>query len=270
MDRGIVYLLYGMGVAERLVVSMWSLRRHYDGPVTVMTGGDPETALAKSLKGSLGCRCLPFDPESLGVGRAVHAKTRVPELTPYDDTLFLDADTLVTGPLDELFGHDLTLTRYANRTTRNRCPKKWIGAWRGIDRETDELVRSQLAIVFPFINAGVFAFKRGNPDMARWKQLADKRPRARMVEELSLQLLTHEIDHRMMDERFNRCPTWGKAIEDIRVWHFHGRRHCSVKENCASIWIPAFLKVLKKNVAGLSEWAGRYDASLRNWMGATA
>src|SRR5262245_60028928 len=37
VDRGVIYLLTGPAHAVRLVVSLWSLRRHYQGPVTLFT-----------------------------------------------------------------------------------------------------------------------------------------------------------------------------------------------------------------------------------------
>ena len=267
-SRGVVYLLQGMGIAERLAVSLWSLRKHYSGDVTVLVGGLKEQTLVRSMSRDFKCNSLLFDPVALDVRNApLLTKTLIPRLTPFDDTVFLDADTLITGSIDELFGHDLTLTQYSYRTTHCKLPKKWIRSWLGVDAEIDELVHKQIEVERPFINSGIFAFLKGNPQLDRWRLITFRNRRGWGIDQTAMQLLTSELNHRVLDERFNRCPKWGRAFDDVRIWHFHGRCHCSSKVNCSTVWVPAFMEAMRESAGGLSTWAGRYDASVLKVLG---
>jgi len=264
MSKGIVYLLDGMSYMERMVVSIWSLRKFYGGPITIFVRRYDENKV-ELFKKDLDCDIKPFTAPNTE-GNSMLVKTRIPELTPYEDTVFLDADTLIVGRVQKLFGRDLTLVRYGNRWTRDKLPKKWIGSWKDVGVDINALVEAQLAEKLPFINTGVFGFRKGNLELRQWRQLADRNRDARMVDELAMQLLTSKLSHRMMSDKYNRCPQWGKETEDIRIWHFHGKRHCSKKDNCQDVWIPAFREACEEGVCELQRWAGKYDRRLRSYL----
>lgn len=267
-QKGVVYLICGMKVAERLVVSVWSLRQHYDGPITIMVTNDEERTLLDPLITQLCVHIQRVEPDVIKKGtQAYLAKSRIPEWTPYEDTVFLDADTLVVGSINELFGHPLTLTQNAEWVTTGRRSRKWIKMWYDLDVSWITIMANvQLKRPHPLINIGVFQFQKGRLLISRWHELTSLYPDHPLPEQTAMQLLTTILDHRILDDRFNRLSSIGVATEDIRIWHFHGLRHCKPEATCGEIWLPAFEQAYKDNVGGLQRWAGKYDRRVKRWL----
>jgi hypothetical protein len=85
MKRGAVYVAYGEAARSEAAASIKSLKRHNDFPVCVI--GQPVE----------GADCgISFDEPGPG---ARWAKLRANLLTPYTETLYLDADTRIRGDL---------------------------------------------------------------------------------------------------------------------------------------------------------------------------
>jgi hypothetical protein len=259
-----------MKAAERLVVSVFTLRRRWHGPVAIMTRTEEEKHLAERIANDLDCRVLLIRGLDK---RAMLSKTMIPDWTPYEETLFIDADTLIVGKLDEMFGEPLTLTRYAEWRSNKRFTKKWIGRWlTHLARVESEDVRdymdmaeSQLSRPYPAINTGVFAFRRDNANLRAWQHLAWLWPNAWAVDQLAMQILTSRVPHRMMDDRFNNSVSYGHETVDVRIVHFHGRKHCGGRKR-ASMWRTAFKEAWDADVGDLRHWAGRYDKGVHKWL----
>jgi len=264
MIQGIVYLLCGMKVAERLAVSIHTLRDHWDGSITILTVTEEEQQLARRIATDLSCMVLRI--RELG-SHAMMAKTLIPDWTPYEETLYLDADTVVIGKMDEMFGAPLTLTRFSRWKSNRGFPKKWISKWKEhIEREDFlEMIQAQLDHPYPGINTGAFAFRRDNANLVMWKTLAGLFPTVRMVDETSMQILTSAVPHRLMDDRFNNSVAFGHETVDVRMIHYHGRKHTGQREG-TEIWRQAFWNAMEANIGGLKEWAGTYDRRIRKWM----
>lgn len=264
MTQGIVYLLCGMSAAERLAVSIYTLRNHWDGSVTILTATEEEEQLARRIANDLSCRVLRIRELDR---HAMLAKTLVPDWTPYEETLFLDADTVVIGKMDEMFGAPLTLTQFAKWESNKRLPKKWISVWKEYIKREDflDMIQVQLDHAYPAINTGAFAFRRDNANLVLWKTLAGLFPTARMVDETSMQILTSAIPHRIMDDRFNNSVARGHATMDVRMIHFHGRKHCGQRKG-TEIWKESFRKAMEADIGSLKEWAGKYDRKVRGFL----
>jgi len=266
MTHGVVYLLHGMGAAERLAVSVYSLRNHWCGSITILTGDAAERAIARRIANGFNCRVLLIQdmPDN-----AMLAKTRIPEWTPYGETLYLDADTVVVGAVDELFDYALTLTQEGCWVSTGKRVGKWIRSWRDKIEDHDclEWLEIQLAHSWPAINTGVFAFRRDNHHLDTWRKIAEQCPDMMMVDQLAMQIATSVIPYRLLDDRFNHSPTHGMAMEDIRVHHFHGRKHCRSRR-VHPVWEKAFAEAMEANIGGLQEWAGKYDRDVARWLNA--
>ena len=262
MTKGVIYLIYGPKVAERLVVSIWSLRKYWQGPVTVLCSTTAECSLLAIAAIHLNFELIPVHAEPCPHPHWL-AKARVPEYSPYDETIYLDADTLVTGPIDDLFGHELTLTEHYKWTTRGSLTRRRIKAFAVLrDRKVDAMIEHQLNNVLPAVNGGVLAFRKDTDGLAEWYELTKRLPEYPLSEQTALQLLTSVLPHRFADERFNRMAEIGLAIRDVRIWHFYGQRHCWPN----SQWIPAFQEACELNVGGLADWAGQYDRHVRRLL----
>lgn len=88
MTRGVVYIAYGRRAVTEATASLFTLRGFHDWPVAV---------IGERIRG-----CAHIEWPSIGTpGR--WAKVNLDVLTPFDETLFLDADTRIHDRLDAGF-----------------------------------------------------------------------------------------------------------------------------------------------------------------------
>jgi hypothetical protein len=87
MADGVVYVAYGEKAHLEACLSVRSLRNHHDWPVAVISDRQPENGKWLNV------------PDGSGGLAGRWAKVHLDQLTPFDRTLFLDADTRVYGDL---------------------------------------------------------------------------------------------------------------------------------------------------------------------------
>ncbi len=267
MKTGVVYLLTGAAHAARLVVSIVSLRRHYDGPIAVFTSR-PEShdigALCSEDK-RLGVTHHRIEEPKVKKNRSFLTKIDLLRKTPFPFTVYLDCDTLVTGSIEPLLDDSQAFiaTQFSDWKTTGRRIRNRIEGWRGLKSKhfrVDELVDSALSQPRPSINNGVVACQRDNPLLRVWYDLAFDGRRKFICDEISLHLLLHHTAHKIVDCRWNNSPRYG-VQDDVRIWHFHGDKH--IKDSGVSIWLPEYEKAARAGNAHISHWALSTDNGLK-------
>ena len=268
-SHGVVYLLTGPAHAARLVTSLWSLRQYYDGPVTVFTSHPVSHEIGRlcTQDGRLQVEHRTIRPLDRRNGSYL-LKLAIPRQSPYERTVFLDADTLVVGNISDLFSslddHDLALTQFADWNSTTSVVRQRIESWHRVrqnyfdDASWKQLLGAALK-AHPAINVGVFGFRRGVPALELWRQLGWIGRKTFICDEIAMQIMLPQLDSRILDCRFNCSPVFAKAQNDVRVWHFHGDRHMSAGR---ALWWPAYQDALAHNVARLTEWEATIDPAL--------
>lgn len=279
-SRGVVLLLTGPGHAVRLVVALHSLRKHWSGDITLFTTHPTSHEIGRlcAADSRLGVEHRTWQLYQSRRNASYLTKSYLPPEVPYDDCLFLDADTLVVGPLDEIWNglaeSSLVLTQFAHWTTEHRNIRRRIHSWSTIvhpnwraderDRMIDTAKQRR-----PAVNVGVFAFRRETPILKRWGELASIGQRQFICDEIAMQLMLPELDAEVLDCRFNCSPVFARNTRDVRIWHFHGDKHLRRAEGRA-IWLPAFSKCLQEDVASVKEWGTTLDSSAFENIATTA
>ncbi|MCI0537099.1 MAG: hypothetical protein L0Z50_17930 [Verrucomicrobiales bacterium] len=276
MKHGVFYLLTGPAHGARLVVSLWSLRRHYSGPVTIYTT-HPDSH-------EIGERCLRDDRLAIE-----HRKARLsdrprnasfltkldllPEV-PFEVGIYLDADTLISGPIDPLWmtaqEQQFATTQFSDWVASGRTIRRRIEAWRSVRQtqfDPDWLTRliDDALQPSPAVNGGVFAFRRNAEILSMWRELAYAGSETFICDEIALQLLLGRYPHQVLDCRFNCSPVYAKGRRDVRIWHFHGEKHVG-SQHCRELWWPAYRICLAENIAGLAEWSPGADRRLARFV----
>lgn len=269
MTVGIVYLLTHVQLAARLVVSVNSLRRWYSGAVTVFTTRPESHHIGEFMAADPRLRIGHRNTEELAAenlyAAAYLTKAAFVAQSPYDATVFLDADTLVTGPINELLGRaqrgDLTVTIYGHlQTTDERLAETW-NAWRRAFEESSDrdqwlrVINEVTTRSWPLVNAGVFAIRSAARRLlAEWLELTLIGRETRTPEEIALQLLLPRNDFQLLGCQFNCLPQVHPQMRDVRIWHFAGASHLN-EEVCRRLWLPEYQRCLTDNVARLREWS---------------
>jgi len=272
-SKGIVYMLTGAKHGPMLAVGLHALRLRYEGPVCLIAGNAPAIEI---------CDLIAADPRSgdtivvpweapVGGGKGLQHcnKTRVTELMPFDEAIFLDCDTLVVGDFSALWPRtgteEVVLTQFANWWSNDRKIKGRTEGWREI--LPAQVARSQ-GNRYPAINTGTFGItKASKPYVKRWREASLARP-SFMCDELVAQVIFPDFPHRILDERWNCSPIFSNdrygppKDADVRIWHGHGWKFIS-RTHGNKIWMPYYRAAFRADFGKLSDWALEADKKLR-------
>ena len=264
---GVAYLLTHEQHAARLVVSMFSLRHWYSGPITLFT-----TRPTSREIGQL-CSSDPFlrvnhEEFTERIFKSSHrsaylTKTRLMNDAPYARTVFLDADTLVVGQIDELLEattkNDLVVTGFMGGATNVDPIRKRLKSWKKLADDIDpsfhlkDRINTLINMPYPGINVGVMGFRRRARFLRRWVQLAEQGNRGMLPDEISLQILLLETEHQYLGYQYNCHPYGYDEAVGVKIWHFAGSTH--LRDQCHDIWVPAWEACSRKNIARINSWS---------------
>jgi hypothetical protein len=214
-------------------------------------------------------------------------------LSPFDATIFLDADTLVVGSIDELWplSDELVLTMFADWVSTGTRMQQRIKPWAVADAakagytpdaQQIERVRVMLSKKWPAINTGVMAWSRSancQAFAAEWHRVTNMRDTF-IVDETACQIIFPEFQTRVLDDRFNASvvyPPAGKTVlgrDDVRIYHGHGgkfwKRDGSGKVRPGQlIYVPHYERALQENlgciraIAPYAKWFRQLDDDVR-------
>jgi hypothetical protein len=264
---GFVYLLTGLGSAARLVVSLYTLRQWYGGPVTLFTTRRESHEIGELCSSERRLRVrhstlceLPGE----GITSSYLTKPLAVRSSPYRKTVFLDADTMVAGPLDELLrsahDHEVTITTFCGLTTTERRTRRELGRWRKLQNTPGDIYQLEqrldwvLGHTLPKVNTGILAVQRQSPILAKWPQLAVFGRDMPLPDESAFQLLLVNQAHCMLGSTFNCQPMAYPDDVPAKIWHFAGGYHLS-DDACRRIWLPAYRECERLNVARITSWS---------------
>lgn len=270
--RGIIMFLLGSKHACVAAVSVWSLIRHYNGPILFLVGDNEGAKYAEKIANSVGTRAevkmFPIPAQRRNTGYA--AKPRIPALSPFRFTIQLDADTVVTGPLGELWpSHDqeTVLTQFAHWTTAGNIISSRVKWWQTISEPpVPKLVRYSLEHELPAINTGVLSYGVDSKlCKAAWLELTMKNPESFINDEIAMQLLFPHFEHvRVLNDKFNFSPLFSNPRNDVAIVHHHGRKH--LRPEALKIWWPCFTAAYRENFAKIRQWCPAGDNRLAEYL----
>jgi hypothetical protein len=275
-DRGVIYLLTGPSHAVRLAVSIWSLRKHYPGPITVYTTCPESHVIGKLLAADSRLNVRHEQVRAVESRKNSSFLTKVALLpnVPYRVGVYLDADTLVAGSIEPLLEsaakHEFCATRFADWVTTGRTLRHRIERWRSVEgpqfdrQQIDEMIEAALKPQ-PAVNGGVFGFRKDAQILAPWYELAYTGRATFICDEIALQLLLPHYAHELLDCRFNCSPIHAGPRDDVRIWHFHGEKHVR-REACRQLWLPMYEECLAENIAGIHSWTPCGDRRLESFL----
>ena len=275
MTKGVIYFNLGSKCLTRLVVSIWSLRKHYDGPVTVISTGDESNEFCKKFADcglNIDVKNAVFPNVADGRNAVFLQKASVNDHTPYNISIFLDSDTIIKGDIKELFKlaeeHDFVVPQFCNWTTQTRAIIKRTEAWRNV---YPSLVEQALKPA-PAVNCGVFAFKKNCKFMIDWCNSVTPGRNNFIPDETGMQVILHKYKHFVADQKFNCSCKYSKPEDsDTRIIHYHGRKHCRTGKDGSviyggKIWVNEFNDAIEKNFMGIKEFAPGNDRQLKSYL----
>lgn len=222
MSQGVCYLLFGEAHRLPFLVSLTSLRRHYSGPVAIVTD-------QADWPRTIGVESIPLSADRQP-GKFVHyyVKPRMAELSPFDSTVFLDLDTMIVDRIDDLFLPDgdqrIRAVQYADWTTNHTQMRHRLYQLAHHGIVNTKRAEAMMAADVPAINTGVFAFTKSTACLAEWQQTVPPLERFFVHDEIALQLILDHHPHDVFDDRWNCMPMFSRRRENVKIWHGPGNQ----------------------------------------------
>lgn len=279
MKKGVIYFNLGTKCVLRILISIHSLRKHYNGPIAIISEGhDSRNLLSKVFSKSV-CDAeniqiveASFDASLEGKNAVYLKKASVNQFTPFDISVFLDADTLVRGDISELFDlaeeHDFVVPQFTHWTTKTRQIVKRINGWK---THYPDLIDAALNFG-PAVNCGVFAFKKDTEFAVKWCDLI-KPGRANFIpDETGMQVVLQMYKHNVCDQKYNVSCKYSKPEDpDVRVIHYHGRKHCRHNEDGkilygGQLWIDEHKEAVEENFLNIGAHGHMGDRMFRRYL----
>jgi hypothetical protein len=186
-------------------------------------------------------------------------KCYVNTLTQYENNMFIDADTIITGALDKYFEwvekYGLVFTNFCNWTPKGNIMTGRIRKWEALYPEAVESAFNYPAA----LNTGTYGFQKGHPFLEGWLETSIEGGNngVPLTDELAAQLLAQFFPHYVAPPPWGYSVKYGEAlspIEEAAVIHFHGRKHIG-SNNCQKLWKKEFNEANAK--WGLKAWGDR-------------
>lgn len=108
MKNGVVYFCGGTKPILEMLISIYSLKKHYKGEITILLGETSIEHISKLELNKLGNIKIVTVPNSANddeVRKHWSTRWRAMNFVNYDKVLHLDCDTVVVKPIDNLFDH---------------------------------------------------------------------------------------------------------------------------------------------------------------------
>lgn len=240
--NGIVFYNFGAKCVARLLVALYSLRRIYSGPVTLMlaTNDDHNQRLSKQLE-FLNIDIKWFNLDAKGTKRNVKSilKPYLFTLSPYENTLLIDADVVFLKPFDELFKSieekGFLVTQFSNWVSSGRTMIKRLEILRGIfdDKQMQAALNDH-----PAVNIGVLGYNkpRGNKLLRKWAQVTEKLTGKFIADEIAMQGVYFWYDHFVAEEKYNYSCHYGKDFNKANIVHYHGGKNSNPNRFSSRLW----------------------------------
>ena len=239
MTEGVLYYNRGTRFLPRLAVSLKTLRRHYTGPVSVVAEGGLPSWFGVILE-RFGAQGIDV-PSSSSYHLAF--KAGLWRHTPFEITVFIDADTVIRGSINPLFeavrARGFVVTHFNGWMTRGRKIRRRIEDWKKVDATMAEDAYK----VGYAINTGVFGWRNGHPLLPETEKMSHLGLEAGCsrvtLDELAMQMLLPTHEHALAGPEFNTGAVHGDGEKAVIV-HYHGDKHCNrVTPNC-NLWKQEF------------------------------
>lgn len=259
MSSGVIYYNVGRQYLVQLLVSLYSLRKYCNKEVVILNWGNVPEA-CKRIAQATGAQIKEIHPEIVKCRYPIFmAKTQLYQYSPFGNTLYLDSDTLVVKPIDELFPlikqHSFVATRDGRALTGKL--QRRFNPWKPF---APDLVTKAKQSNF-LINCGVMGFSKKSELLAKWYPMAMLAKDTLLPDEVSCQLLLQKYPHFIADSSFNCLAKYG-INNSAKIIHYHSNKY--LKEGTR--WLQAYLEVASKNIANVKSWSSIYDYRLRRYL----
>jgi hypothetical protein len=164
-NNGVVYFCGGLKPILELCVSIYSLRKHYSGGITVLLG-ETSVKYAETLMNLEGINVIIVKDSNNDTNVRQHWATRwrAMNLIDYDKIIHLDCDTIIVKPIDDLFDHlhqDKSYITTFDHFNNGKEYRTWPSHLRMYKANDDYFVKNKVDPLY--IEFGLMGWNKGYP-----------------------------------------------------------------------------------------------------------
>ena len=231
--EGVLYYNTNTKCIVRLMVSIFALRKVYSGPCALIHDGP----VKEDLRDFCQFHRVSIHEQPVATEYALVRKSQLWRVTPFQFSVFLDADTLpLASPqplIDEAKRHGFVVHHFSNWQTTGGKISTRIRNWEPAIGKKE--VKAALGYGAA-INTGVFAFDRDAEILREWEQITrlgyERNCTRRLVDELAAQVLLHRYPHSLVGPEWGCSGRFGGDVKNPKIMHFHGSKHVMDDAGC--------------------------------------
>lgn len=270
-NYGVIYLNAGTKMLPRLLVSLYTLRKHYNGAISIICIGEDHYSICSSITKCIdNVKLIQIEDNLKCRHHYWFEKSRINLYTPYDISIFIDSDTIIVDNFNELFDeikdNDFIVPQFANWRTSGKKISSRLKTWNHIDKQlVDQTISSQM----PSINVGVYGFKKSSELMKHWFDFTIQNKSSPLPEETSCHLLLQKYKGKIISNKYNcSCKHDDPKSDNVKIIHYHGRKHCRFQNKepifGCDLWIKEWQEIFNINLCDIQNWYHKVgDSQLR-------
>lgn len=258
--NGVIYQLTGKPAAPLLMVSMTALRRLYQGPVAIAVSREcyGYAELAAKYFGDVELIPTYLLPQCSRPHFTAKAFTYL--LSPFDRSVYLDADTVPIKPIDQLFEINKPLAvpkmgdhgLAGNSNISKFFREKMERPFRQYGPVCERMLTSAIESDVPIVNSGVVSYDHRAHIMHIVHGLTMAGRRGNVDDEMVIQIAAGQFpdDVEVLGQEWNHTTKYGGNADTARILHFHRKSWSGVGlEQYLPFWEDACSKT------NVSRWA---------------
>jgi len=264
--RVVNYLMSGPAHLPYLATSLYTLRRYWQGAIHIYAWPESlkvATQLANDPR--IFAHVFPRIPAYRGKNGQFLDKIKLMQGLPECANLYLDADTLIAGKIDALFGaaeeHGFVATQFNAWTTEGTVIRARLQRLRQFAKIDSEVIDQTLARIYPSVNGGIFACQPNSSILSLWYLWSWESRSIFICDECVLHLMVTKFD----DDRglvvmpgYNSSPKYTPEQErdKVRIWHGHGDCFTRPQKSLfgTQLWWRVLQVCVGENIGGIREW----------------
>jgi len=266
-ERTVVYLMSYPAHAPYLSTSLLTLRRHWAGNIEVYAWKESiDIVRALCHDKRIGADAIEVEPEYRGKNDQFLNKIKLLQMIGPGPNLYLDADTLVYGPLTEMFlaaeYYGFAATQFCDWDTGGKLIRNRLERLYEFPSITKSLIEDVTTNLYPSVNGGVIACTPHSPVLPIWHTWSFAAKSIFICDECVLHLMPSLFEDSeeivVMPGVFNSSPKYVPK-EDcgrVRIWHGHGDcwvRPAKSREGW-TMWNKEFQEARRLNLGNIESW----------------
>jgi len=275
--REIAYLMSGIVHMQYLVVSLRSLREWWQGPVAVYTfPASREIGDRIAADWRLGVEHRPWEPFEIPKRSNIQFLNKIAMMQEKGPEwrMYLDADTTIHGPLDELFieatATGFAATQFSLWESTGSVIRARLTRLLQFPEIPGDVVQHVMTTAYPSPNGGIFVCRPGSPVLPRWLTWSRIAQSIFIADEAVLHIL--QVTMRsyvtvVRGGRWNCSHKYQSVIRDPVIYHYHGDSAVRPDKSprAYAAWWPRWQAAIKDDIGGAADW-GPAAVVQNKWM----